>query len=197
MAYMETPQTDAGNATYLSNAFNLDDFSVENSFLSPSKHKDDLISQLRKGRETSLKTPRSRVPLKERRNLPTASRGEFTPMLQSAVKNNVLRKAKLVGGPEIPAFLKDGYVDANSVAIPPLETSGVYSDDTRSSAEGADNGTPVPRFDSSSAAFTPSSALPKRDAGGVLTDQGNVVTLREQENVGLIVPMEEIYSYLS
>jgi hypothetical protein len=183
MAYMDTPQTDAGNATYMSNAYNLDDFSVENSILSPPKHKDDLVSQLRKGRGTSLKTPRSRVPFTDRRNLPTASRGEFTPLLQSAVKNNVLRKSKLGGGPQTPSIQQNR--DPKRVAIPPVEHLALYEDDTGSSAERMGDGTPVPDFASSSI-VSPLPDFPKRDAGRVLNGQGNVMTLREQENVGLI-----------
>lgn len=180
MAYVETPHTDAGNATYMSNAHNLDNFSVENSFISPSKTKHDLLSQLRHERGLNLKTPRSRAPLTDRRNLPTAPHAEFTPLLRSAVKNNVLRKTKAGGAPPTPAFLKNGYQDSNSPALPPAELSGLYEDDTGSSA-GA-NGTPIPQV-ASSAASTPLAVLPKRGAGGVLTDQGNVMTLREQENV--------------
>lgn len=194
MAYPETPQTDAGNATYMSNAHNLENFSVENSFSSPSKNQDDLMSQVRRGRGTSLKTPRSRVPLTDRRNLPTASRGDFTPLLQSAVKNNVLRNSKLGGGPKTPAFLKDGYVDPNSVALPTIDASGLY-EDTRSSAEGSGNGSPVPQFVSSSVASTPLPGMPKRDAGGFVAGQGNGMTLREQENVGLITLRVKVCSY--
>lgn len=186
---IETPQTDAGHAAYMSNAHNLENFSIaESSFSSPSKHKDDLMSEIRKGRGASLKTPRSRVPFTDRRNLPTTSRGDFTPLLKSVVKNNVLRKSKLGGGSQTPAFLKDGYVDSNSVALPTVETPALYEEDTRSSAEGPGNGSPVPQFGSSSIASTPLPELPKRDAGGVLTGQGNIMTLREQENVSFINP---------
>ena len=185
MAYLETPQTDAGNATYMSNAYNLEDFSVESSFASPSETKDDLVSHVRRGRQTSLKTPRSRVPLAERRNLPTAPRGDFTPLLQSAVKNNVLRKSKLGGSSKTPAMLKDGSVDSNSVTLPTADASGL-NEDTRSSAEGSKNGSPVPQFVSSSIASTPLSEIPKRSAGGSLAAQGNAMSLREQENVGII-----------
>ena len=187
MDYIDTPQTDAGNAARKSNAYDLENISIaESSFSSPSKHKDDLMSEISKARGTSLKTPRSRVPFTDRRNLPTTSRGDFTPLLKSVVKNNVLRKSKLGGdGPQTPAFLKDGYVDSNSVALPTVE-SVLYEEDTQSSAERLGNGSPVPQFVSSSIASTPLPELSKRDAGGVLTGQGSMMTLREQENVRFI-----------
>ena len=82
MAYIETPRTDAGNATYISNAHNLENFSVEPSLLSPLKCKDDLAPQIRNGRGVSLKTPRARVPFSDRRNLPgVPERGEFILLL--------------------------------------------------------------------------------------------------------------------
>ena len=184
MTYVETPRTDAGNATYLSNGHNLENFSVENSFLSPSKRKDDLISQLRNGRGISLKTPRARGPLADLRNLPAApAQGEFTPLLQSGLRKNVLRKGKLNGAPETPAFLKAGYKGGKSPALPAVEASVIYGYDEGSSAVAEDNGTPVPQITSSSAQSTPLAVLPKRHAGGVLQDQGQMMTLREQENV--------------
>lgn len=186
MAYIETPQTDAGNATYMSNAHNLEDFSVENSFLSPSKTRDDLVSQLRNGRGISLKTPRSRVPFADRPNLHKGPfRGEFTPLLKSAARNNMLKKGKISGAPQTPAFLKAGYKDSDSPGLPQQEVSGLYGDETGSSTGASGDGTPVPQIASSSAQSTPLAVLPKRDAGGVLTDQGNMMTLREQENVRL------------
>lgn len=181
MTYLDTPQTEAGDPTYMSNAFDLENFSEENSISSPSKHTDDLLSQIRKGRGMILKTSHERTPLANRPNVPAASRGDFTPLLKSAVKNSVLRKSKL-GGPPTPAALKDGYEDPNSVALPTLEASGHY-EDTRSSAEGPEDGSPVPQFVSSSVASTPLPELSRRNASGVLNSQSNVMTLREQESV--------------
>lgn len=187
MDYIDTPQNDAGIAAHMSSAHDLENISIaESSFSSPSKPKDDLMSEIRKARGTSLKTPRSRVPFTDRRNLPTTSRGDFTPLLKSVVKNNVLRKSKLGGGPQTPAFLKDGYVDSNSVALPTVEASVLYEEDTQSSAERLGNGSPVPQFVSSSIASTPLPELSKRDADGGLTGQGSMMTLREQEKVSFI-----------
>ena len=187
MAYVETPHTDTGNATYVSNAHNLEDFSLENSFLSPSKTRDDLVSQLRNGRGMSLKTPRSRVPFADRPNISKGPlRVEFTPLLKSAARNNMLKKGKLNGAPQTPAFLKAGYQESDSPLLPRPEFSGLYGNDTGSSIDGGADRTPVPEIASSSAQSTPLAVLPKRDAGGVLTDQGNMMTLREQENVSAL-----------
>ena len=178
MAYIETPRTDAGNATYLTNGYNVENLSVEGSFLSPSKGKDDLLSQLRNNRGHNLKTPRTRAPLVDRRNLPAAlAQSEFTPLLKSVGKKNLLRRGQANGAPQTPAFLKPGYNgNADSPALPGAESSMVYG-------EGAGEGTPMPQNASSSAQSTPLAVLPKRDATGVLVDQGNMMTLREQENV--------------
>lgn len=193
MAYVETPRTDAGNATYMSNAHNLENFSVENSFLSPSKSRDDLLSQSRTGRGLSLKTPRSRVPFTDRQNLSKAPlRGEFTPLLKSAARNSMLRKGQRSGAFQTPAFLKAGYHEANIPALPATEISGLYGDDTGSSVGVDGDGTPVPHIATSSAQSTPLAVLPKPDAGGVLTDQGNLMTLREQENVSALALIELI-----
>ncbi|KAL9002018.1 MAG: hypothetical protein Q9188_005035 [Gyalolechia gomerana] len=183
MAYIETPRTDPGNSTYMPNGYGLDDFSAENTFLSPSKKENDLVSQLRHGRGISLKTPRSRAPFGDRRNLPVVpAQGEFTPLLKSVAKKN-LQRGKLNGVPETPAFLKKGYRGSDSPALPSA-TPGAYSEDTGSSVGVTDNdGTPVPQIASSSAQATPLAVLPKRDAEGILTDQGNILTLREQENI--------------
>ncbi|KAI4199228.1 MAG: hypothetical protein LQ348_001924 [Seirophora lacunosa] len=185
MAYVETPRTDAGNSTYMPNGCDLEDFSAENTFLSPSKKEKDLVSQMRNGRGISLRTPRPRVPLGDRRNLQAPpAQGEFTPLLKSVAKKNFQRSGKYDGVPETPAFLKNGYRGGASPALP-TATPGAYSENTGSSIGASDDGTPVPQIASSSAQVTPLATLPKREGEGVLTDQGNVLTLREQENVSL------------
>ena len=182
MAYVETPRTDAGNATYMSNGANLENFSIENSLMSPLKRKDDLASQMRNGRGLSLKTPRARIPFTDRRNIP-GGRGEFTPLLQSVARKNLERNGKITGAPETPAFLKASHKAGESPALPAADVSGVYGSEMDSSMVGENEGTPVPQVASSSAQSTPLAVLPKRDATGVLTDQGNLMTLREQETV--------------
>ena len=184
MAYIETPRTDAGNATFMTNGHNLEDFSVENSFVAPSKGNDDLLHQMRKGRGLDLKTPRARNPLADRHNPPNVPRlGEFTPLLKSVRKNN-FNKAK--GVPQTPAFLKDGFKGVDTPALPGIESSKIYGEETGSLVRDDDDGTPVPQVASSSAQSTPV-ALPNRDSGGVLTAEGNAMTLREQENVGVLL----------
>ena len=181
MAYIETPRTDAGNATFMTNGHNLEDFSVENSFVAPSRSNDDLLRQMRNGRGLNLKTPRPRNPLADRRNLPNV---EFTPLLKSVAKNNLNRKNNSRGVPQTPAFLKDGYKGADTPVLPGTESSRLYGEETGSLAGDEEGSTPVPQVASSSAQSTPL-ALPSRDAGGVLTAEGNAMTLREQENVRL------------
>lgn len=186
MAYVETPRTDAGNATYVSESHNLENFSVEPSLLSPLKRKDDILSQMRTGRGLNLRTPRgARHPLAERQNLPTRpGRNEFTPLMRSVTKKNMERKAKGNGVPETPAFLKTNNLGSDTPALPGSENSAMYATELGSSMLGENNSTPIPQVTSSSAQSTPLAALPKRDAAGVLNDQGNLMTLREQENVG-------------
>lgn len=189
MAYIETPRTDAGNATYMTNGHDFENFSMEPSLLSPLKRKNDIVSQMRSGRGSSLKTPQARVPLAERRNLP--GRTEFTPLLQSVARKKLERNGKLGGAPETPAFLKASYQGGDSPALPVGDVSGVYGSDLGSSVLGDRNGdgTPMPQVISSSTQSTPLAVLPKRDAAGVLTDQGSMMTLREQENVRVVINM--------
>jgi hypothetical protein len=181
MAYLDTPRTDAGNATYLENGHNLESLSAEPSFLSPVKKQGDLLSQLRNNRGQSLKTPRLRPPLGDRRNLPTQT--EFTPLLKSASKNKPLKAGKQNGLPHTPAFLKQGYQDKDSPALQVPESSMLYGDESASFAGRVEEATPLPPIASSSAQSTPLPMLPKRDGNGMLTEQGNMMTLREQENV--------------
>lgn len=87
-------------------------------------------------------------------------------------------------GLETPVFLKATYQGGNSPALP-AEASAMYASDFGSSMIGGNGSTPMPQVASSSMQSTPLAVLPKRDATGVLTDQGNVMTLREQEGVSL------------
>ena len=183
MAYIETPRTDLGNATYLTNGHDIENFSVENSMISPLK-KDNIANLLRNERGVSLKTPRARPPLADRRNLPAVPKpAEFTPLLQSVTKRNFERNGKRKSGPETPAFLRPSYQGKDSPALPGAEASGLYGSDFGSSVLVDNGSTPMPQISSSSAQSTPLATLPKRDATGVLNDQGNLMTLREQETV--------------
>jgi chromosome segregation ATPase len=179
---LDTPKTNFGDATYLTN-HNLDfDISQEMSFQSPSKDNNNLLQQLQNGRRggaINLKTPRSRAALVDRRNIPG---GEFTPLLKSATRNNALKIGK-ENVPQTPAFLKSGGLENIPEDFSPLPQMGssVYERDSRNGSY--ISGTPMPQLQTSSAASTPMALLPRRNEGpGVLQD-GNQLSLREQENV--------------
>lgn len=182
---LDTPRTNLGDATYLTNQQLDFDISQEQSFQSPSKDTNNLVQQLQNGQRgaTSLKTPRSRVALNDRRNLPAPlAGGEFTPLLKSATRNSALRSGK-ENVPRTPAFLKPGGLDNIPEDFSPLPQMGssIYGQDSRNASYMA--GTPMPHIDSSSTASTPLALLPRRNQGpGVLQD-GNQLSLREQENV--------------
>ncbi len=181
-AYIPTPKTN--DASYLSTQLErLGELSPEKSFL-PAKN-GDLITQMRNAKSAgvSLKTPRAgaRDPL---RLLPNGNqgKGEFTPLMQSVTKKNLARRmsGRKSGGPETPAFLKHGYVAGTTPGLP--ELSHLQSENTSSSAGNVNEATPLPRYISSSAQSTPLAQLPSRDGGAVVND-GNMMTLREQEGI--------------
>ena len=88
------------------------------------------------------------------------------------------------GAPRTPAYLKPGYVEMHTPGLP--VNSSVMDEQTGSSA-GAE-GTPVaPNVASSSLMSTPMPVLPPRGEEG-RGDQGNVLTLREQEAVSSETP---------
>ena len=184
MAFIDTPRTDSGNATYMTNGNNIENLSLETSFLSPLKRQDDLILQLRSNGGINLKTPRHRAPLADRRNaLAAPAQAEFTPLLKSVTKKNQLLRGKENGMPQNPASLRPGYRSKDSPALQAGESSRLYDDNTGSSVGTQEDGTPMPQMMSSSAQSTPLAVLPKRDGDGALAGQGNLLTLREQENV--------------
>ena len=181
MDFPGTPRTDAGNATSVTNGDNIDNLSMEKSFLWPSNKQNNLMSHMQNKRGMNARTPRTRTPLVDRPNaskIPTQT--EFTPLLHSATKRNLSRRSKENGGPQTPGFLKNGYKPTDS---PALETgnSCVYGDDSVSSV-GADyrEALEMP-VASSSAQSTPLAVLPKRDGNGL--DQLGSLPLREQEEV--------------
>lgn len=210
LPYIDTPRTEIdGNATYLTNGFrsarrgNLSALdSLENSFQTPSKD-DDIIKALENQRRSSngvnMSTPRagssgigsklSRSILNDRRNLPTAAppKGEFTPMMKSATRNNFLRNlsaARTSGVPKTPAYLKEGYQsNRNTPGLPPMDMTDIYEEGATGSMA-VDDVTPLPQVASSSAQSTPLPILPRRDgAGGIVDDGQNMLSLKEQENV--------------
>jgi len=179
---LDTPRTNLGDATYLSQKADFD-LSEEQSFQSPSKDNNNLIQQLRDGRRgggIKLNTPRSRVALSDRRNLPGAlGGGEFTPLLKSATRNSALRGGK-ENVPQTPAFLGPGGLGNIVEDLSPLPASSIYGESRNGTYM---EGTTIPHIESSSTASTPMALLPRRNDGpGVLQD-GNQLSLREQENV--------------
>lgn len=189
--YPDTPSTDAGDVTRFT-AAGLS-FSMEQPFPSPSKDPaNDLVRQMKsRGGSQNLKTPRGRSNLAKRKNGP--ARNEFTPLLKSAAHNryraynqsdnkendeDLVHSMLSARAPATPAYLKPGYREAETPGLP-ANSSMVDEDLTGSSGER----TPMPpAVASSSIMSTPIPILPQRGHGGV-TDQGNILTLREQEAV--------------
>lgn len=185
--YIDTPQTAAENSHLTNGAAQLDDISPEKSFASPSKGR-DLIQSLRNGRGLSLKTPRAgtRDPL---RLLPNGAvpKTEFTPLMMSVTKKNHMRRtSRGKRGAQTPSFINDNSVlNGPTPMLPKMgDVSQLYSERTGSSAGDAANETPTPQaMISSSAQSTPLAPLPGRDGRGGVVGDGNMMTLREQENV--------------
>lgn len=194
--YIDTPRTEIdGNATYLTNGFRsvgrthlsaLD--SVENSFHTPSKD-NDVIKGFNNGRRrvsdsNKLGTPRANNPKSTRsalRHLPAAgaAKGEFTPLMKSATKNNYLKNISTTrgaDGPKTPGYMRETSRLAHTPGLPPIDMSDIYEEDMT-----ADEPTPLPQAASSSVQSTPLPGL-GRGGGGVLGD-GQNMTLKEQERV--------------
>ncbi|RMZ77230.1 hypothetical protein DV738_g4490, partial [Chaetothyriales sp. CBS 135597] len=192
--YIPTPRTT--DASYLSTGLErLGEMSPEKSFVNPQQGR-DLITQIRSTRHSASsnqKTPRN-VTRDALRLLPNGNQGksEFTPLMKSGVKNNMARRlsARRTGGIETPAYLRNGYVEGKTPGLPKLEDynnnySHLQSENTSSSAGNGGNNdyTPMPKMISSSARSTPLAQLPRQDIGGAVVNDGNVMTLREQENI--------------
>ncbi|KAJ5156035.1 hypothetical protein N7492_008838 [Penicillium capsulatum] len=197
--YIDTPRTEIdGNATYLTNGFRsvgrthlsaLD--SVENSFHTPSKD-NDVLKGFDEGRRRAsgnmkLGTPRAGTGPKSTRSalrhLPAAgpAKGEFTPLMKSATKNNFMKNVSTTrgtDGPRTPGYMRDGNrANGNTPGLPPMDMSGIYDEDAT-----ADQATPIPQVASSSVQSTPLPGLLGRGGRGVLGD-GQNMTLKEQERI--------------
>ncbi|KAG8669957.1 hypothetical protein FPOAC2_09300 [Fusarium poae] len=176
---LDTPRTNVGDATYLGQP-DFGDITQEASFQSPPKD-GNLLQQLRNGRSNGidLRTPRQRGPLADRRNLPPSVGGaEFTPLLKSATRNSVRRFGKENGTavPNTPAL--DKIDEGDLTPVPRGDTSIYMGSRNQSYLENT-----IPEVDTSSATSTPLT-VPRRRGGdkGPLQD-GNQLSLREQENV--------------
>ncbi|RAK99875.1 putative spindle-pole body protein (Pcp1) [Aspergillus ibericus CBS 121593] len=194
--YIDTPRTEIdGNATYLTgyrsvgrpNLTALD--SVENSFATPSKD-DDVLKGFGEGRRRTsgsfkINTPRAgsgpkstRSALNSRHQLPTAAlaKGEFTPLMRSATKNNFLKNMSTTRGPKTPGHIGRSYLsNGNTPGLPAMEMTDIDEEDATD-----DQPTPVPQVASSSVQSTPLPGLSR--SGGVL-NEGNNMTLKEQEKM--------------
>ncbi|KAJ5499653.1 Spindle associated [Penicillium expansum] len=184
--YIDTPRTEYdGNATYLTTGFRsagrhhlsaLD--SLENSFQTPSKDNDVI-----KGFDKRV-TPRAGAASKSTRSalrhLPATApeKGEFTPLMKSATKNNLLRNmsaARGTDGPKTPGYQRETHrSNAHTPGLPAMDMSDIYEEDRT-----MEEATPVPHAASSSAQSTPLPGYSGRN-GGVLGDGGNNLSLKDQ-----------------
>lgn len=208
--YPDTPGTEAGDLTRFTAADMT--FSMEQPFLSPSKDpQNDLVRQMKgRGGNNTVKTPRGRNSLVDRKNGP--ARNEFTPLLKSAAHNrfraynqaedkenddDMLHSILSGRAPATPAYLKPGYREGATPGLP--TNSSIIDDELTGSSQG--EGTPMPpAVASSSIMSTPIPVLPQRGHGGPL-DHGNILTLRDQEAVSIkptvlhipkLIPRQEI-----
>ena len=176
--YINTPATT--NASHISDHLDpMGSMSPEKSFAVPTENR-DLLSQMKNVRNqgVSLKTPRPdlRDPL---RLMPNGNRvrSEFTPLMHSATKKNMARRLSGRKASATPSFLREGRTPGPRIS----DLSQLGTEHTSSSAGAIDN-TPMPQQISSSAQSTPLAQLPGRDAAGLVND-GNMMTLREQESI--------------
>ncbi|KAI1609250.1 hypothetical protein EDD37DRAFT_640799 [Exophiala viscosa] len=174
--YIDTPaQTNDGS--FYTNGERLDDMSPEKSFQVPGLN-GDLHT---KSYGMNLKTPRAGTR-EVLRPLPNGNPGrtEFTPFFKSASKTNIARrlssrKSRVSG---TPSYLKGG----QTPGLPRLsDLSRLDGENTSSSAGNAVDDTPLPQHATSSVRSTPLAQLPGRDGG--LVNDGNMMTLREQESI--------------
>ncbi|KAL1959797.1 hypothetical protein VTO42DRAFT_942 [Malbranchea cinnamomea] len=189
--YIDTPRTELdGNATHLSNGprsttrHNLSALSIENSFQAPDKDRNLLQEfenvRTQKTRGLSSRTPRvgqsSRSSQGNRQSLSGAatSKGEFTPLLKSVTKSNLLRTAdRRARTRETPSYRRtSGLSNIDEMDV-----------DEDSSMDEDNDATPVPQVASSSVQSTPLPVLPRRGNNEVVGDGQNMMTLREQENM--------------
>ncbi|KAJ5384403.1 Spindle associated [Penicillium concentricum] len=184
--YIDTPRTEYdGNATYLTAGFRsagrqhlsaLD--SLENSFQTPSKD-NDVIKGFDK-RVTPRPGAASKSTRSALRHLPSTApeKGEFTPLMKSATKNNLLRNmsaARGTDGPKTPGYQRETHrSNAHTPGLPAMDMSDIYEEDRT-----MEEATPVPHAASSSAQSTPLPGYSGRN-GGVLGEGGNNLSLKDQ-----------------
>ncbi|KAK3064214.1 hypothetical protein LTR53_018574, partial [Teratosphaeriaceae sp. CCFEE 6253] len=142
---------------------------------------------MRGASQPAVKTPRARNALVDRRNPAGVTKQEFTPLLKSAQRKQMLRRSMLDESEKenmdaigTPAGFRSSY--AEQATQLPINSSMLDPDNTQtSSADGKGESTPVaPIASSSMLDSTPIPHLPQRGAEAVL-NAGNGLTLRDQE----------------
>ncbi|KAG6006084.1 hypothetical protein E4U21_007381 [Claviceps maximensis] len=177
---LDTPRTNIGDATYLNTQPDFADISQEASFQSPGKN-GDFLQQLRNGRSNgiSLRTPRQRGPLADRRNLPPSIGGaEFTPLLKTMTRNSARKQGKENSANTVNTPGLDRIDEGDVTALPRMDESIFLGSRNQSYLDNT-----LPHVDSSSVASTPLAMQPRRAGNKGPLHDGNQLSLREQENV--------------
>ncbi|KAF7561973.1 hypothetical protein G7046_g2147 [Stylonectria norvegica] len=176
---LDTPRTNLGDATYLSRQPDFADITQEASFQSPVKN-GNFLQKLHNGRSKSgnLRTPRQKGPLADRGNLPPSVGGaEFTPLLKSATRNSVRRYRKENGTAVLNTPALNKIDEDDMTPIPRMDTSAYSGMRNQSYMDMS-----MPQVNTSSAASTPLALPPRRSAGKGPLQDGNQLSLREQED---------------
>lgn len=161
-----TPARDVTSTSFRSDDLNDELPDEEGSFMPPPGH--DLLT---KGTRSSgsLRTPRHALQLLPNGNAQRPGKAEFTPLLKSVTKNNMSKRIpnsarrRGHGASETPGLAR---VDESALSV----SSASRHDLSR-----------VPQDFSSSPASTPLAQLPSKN--GKVVNDGNMMTLREQENI--------------
>ena len=163
---LDTPRTEVGDMTRFTT--NEPSFSIEETFHAPTD-RDNLFKQM-----GGARTPRAQ--LTARRNL--SAKNEFTPMLKSATANRTRQVNGLLDGKiTTPIAMKPGFQVSNT----PLPEPSMFDVQSSSFADSVDERTQLP--DPNSSTMSTPMALPRRAEGEMDNGNGNVLTLREQEDV--------------
>lgn len=176
-----TPPTNFGDATDLSN-FQYDfDISQEQSFQPP--HNSDKIptqaSSASRHRGRSIKTPLSRTAVMNKTNFPLSGGGEFTPLLRNATRNSILKNRREIAE-QTPASMRPGRLSNIPEDLSPIPTgTSTYAD----SANGTYlANTPIQLTENSSADSTPLALQLQRNEGSNLLQDSKQLPLREQSS---------------
>ncbi|CCU75774.1 hypothetical protein similar to calmodulin-binding coil-coil protein [Blumeria hordei DH14] len=176
-----TPLTNFGDATDLSN-FQYDfDISQEQSFQPPhnSEKIPTQVSTASNHRRRSIKTPLSRTAVMNKTNFPLSAGGEFTPLLRNATRNSILKNRREIVE-QTPASMKPGRLNNIPEDLSPIPTgASTYAD----SANGTYlANTPIQLTENSSADSTPIALQLQGNEGSNLLQDGKQLPLREQSS---------------